>query len=411
MYSGASVDYALDTKHKGEDERILKIRITYDGQPRLYSIGAIYRLTKKEFKNKRSERAIRAFDVAGKALLIAKGVLDELGTNFTFDSFHEKYKRKLTGRTDTINSFAALLSEYFEKHECKYKTRKSYETSVNWVIRYKPKATLSSISSEFVEGLISFMRSVHQQEHNSEMSENTIRMYLRQLRAIYNFAISKGYTNNQENPFAIKNLESIERQNAALSWEEMSQLIEYTPTNKTEEFGKDFFLLSFYCNGANLGDILLFKNSNIENGLIVFMRRKTRSRKAKPISIKLTDSIKKLLNKYGRISEEKPDALILPYLEGFTSEKNLENRIKRVIRKANAGLKSICETLGLRKITTYNARHTTATALRDENMTAEQIQKVLGHNNVTTTQIYLDSLSINTLEAIGNILENFGKKV
>lgn len=408
MKSGASAKIVLDTKHKEDEKKLLRIRITYNGQPRLYSIGNVtYRLTREEFKRrKRSSEAIKAFDVAKEALRIAEDVLDELGSDFTFDSFREKYKRKLTGRTDKTNSFAALLSEYFEEHKCKYKTRKSYETSVNWVIRYKPKAILSSISSEFVDGLISFMKSEHQKEHNSEMSENTLRMYLRQLRAIYNFAIKEGYTNSNTNPFAIKNLGSINRQKAALTEEELNRLLDYIPQNKDEEMGKDFFFLTLHCSGANIGDILRLKNSNIEKDVVTFIRRKTQKTNIE-IKFKLTEKAKALLNKYGKISDSAPDSLILPYLANATSEVNIENRIRRVNRNINAGLKSISNALGLRKITTYTARHTYATLLMLRGMTAEQIQRFMGHSSSKTTEVYLSGVSTRILDINKDILDKF----
>ena len=119
-----------------------------------------------------------------------------------------------------------------------------------------------------------------------------------------------------------------------------------------------------------------------------------------------------LFNKYGRISEGAPNELILPLLSNYTStDKQLENRIKYVIKKVNNGLKSICDALGLRTITTYNARHTMATVLRDEDMTAEQIQKLLGHSSVTTTQIYLDSLSKGVRSKSKTILEYVGIQI
>ena len=404
MKSVASAKIVLDTKHKEDVKKLLRIRITYNGQPRLYSIGDdTHRLTKEEFMRKRTKAAIESFDVAEKALLIAKDVIDELGTNFTFDSFREKYKQKLTGRNTKTDSFAALLSEYFKVNTCAYSTKQSYATSINWVTRYKKDASLSSITPDFVQGLIAFMRNEHQKEHHSEMSENSVRIYLRQLRAIYNFVIKNGYTSNKTNPFAIKNLGSIRRQNAALTEEELNALLEYTPKNKQEEMGKDFFFLTFHCSGANIGDILRLKNSNIENDVVTFVRQKTKKTNIK-INFILTDQAKLLLNKYGKISDNAPDSLILPYLANATDDGNIKNRIKRVIRNTNAGLNSISNALGLPKITTYTARHTYATLLMQQDMTAEQIQKFMGHSSSKTTEIYLHGLSNSILYTVKDIL-------
>ena len=332
-------------------------------------------------------------------------MISKLGEDFSFDSFRERYKRKLTGNNATTDSFVTLLTDYFEENKCKYKTKKSYETSVNWILRFKRNATLSSITNDFVEGLIAFMKEEHLKAQGKEMSENSIRMYIRQLRAVYYFAIKKGYT-QKENPFAIKNLGSINRQKAALTEEELRMLINYTPRNKEEEMGKDFFFLTFYCSGANIGDILRFKNSNIENGEVTFIRKKTQKTNIE-IKFKLTDKAKALFNKYGRISDTEPDSLILPYLANATSEVNIENRIRRVNRNINAGLKSISNALGLRKITTYTARHTYATLLMIKGMTAEQIQRFMGHSSSKTTETYLHDLSNSILYTVKDILSKY----
>lgn len=406
MKSKATARILLDTKHKKDEQKLLRLRITYRREPRLFGIGDDrIRLTQEQFRNPRLKKTMDAMAVADRAKRIAEDVIAELGTSFTFESFKKKYKQRLTGWEATSSPFDSLLPEYFREHKCAYKTIKSYETSVNWVMRYRKKATLTSITSDFVDNLILFMQKEHLKEHDSEMSENTKRMYLRQLRAIYNFAIEKGYTNNK-NPFANRHLGSSKRAKAALSKEEMKALRDYQPKDKLEEMGKDFFLLTFHCNGANIGDILLLRNSDIKDGTLSFIRRKTQKTNIEPIQIKLTDVAIALFNKYGNISDETPNSLLLPYLSHASSERNQENIIKRVNRKVNAGLKSICDALGWRKITTYNARHTFATTMRDRGMSIEQIQKQLGHSSILTTQTYLGSLSTDILDKTKNILES-----
>lgn len=407
MKSLPTAKIVLDTrtKQRESDESLLKIRVTYCRQPHLFSIGDdSVRLTQKQFEKKRSKETMEKMEVAKKALLIAEEVIGELGTDFTFDSFKKKYKRKLTGRSTVSSTFTSLLSDYFSNRESSYKTKKSYETAVNWVMRYNKKATLSTITSDFVDGLISFMKQEHSKEHGKEMSENTLRIYLRQLRAIYNFATKKGYT-DRENPFAGKSLGSIRRQKAALSTEELKMFLGYKPQNRQEEFGQDFFLLSLLCSGANIGDILRLRNSNIDHDEVTFVRSKTKKTNIE-IKFRLTDDAKALFNKYGAISEADPNSLIFPYLANVTSEKNLENRIKKVIRQVNIGLKDISDKLGLRKITTYTARHSYATLLMNKGMSTEQIQKFLGHSSSTTTQTYLDQLSTGILDKNKSILED-----
>ena len=55
-------------------------------------------------------------------------------------------------------------------------------------------------------------------------------------------------------------------------------------------------------------------------------------------------------------------------------------------------MKVIGEKLNIGKITTYVARHTYATVLRNEGVPVSIISPMLGHTSITTTEIYLADL-------------------
>ncbi len=133
MKSKATARIILDTKHKEDEKKLLRLRITYRREPRLFGIGdERIRLTKEQFSNPRLKKTMDAMAVADRAKRIAEEVIAELGSRFTFESFKKKYKQKLTGWDAKSCLFDSLLSEYFRdpKHKCAYKTIKSYETSV-----------------------------------------------------------------------------------------------------------------------------------------------------------------------------------------------------------------------------------------------------------------------------------------
>ena len=118
-----------------------------------------------------------------------------------------------------------------------------------------------------------------------------------------------------------------------------------------------------------------------------------------------TSTAKELLRKYGVISDNAPDDYILPFLSQCRTEKSIRNKIHDIIKKANKGIKSICTNIGIRDITTYNARHTYASYAQDF-MTTEQIQKFLGHTSPRTIETYLGSISRNIKEKNRDFLEN-----
>ena len=61
-------------------------------------------------------------------------------------------------------------------------------------------------------------------------------------------------------------------------------------------------------------------------------------------------------------------------------------------QKLNSCLKDIASLCGIRKtLTTHTARHTFATILKNSGVNIALISEALGHSDLATTQIYLDS--------------------
>ena len=101
------------------------------------------------------------------------------------------------------------------------------------------------------------------------------------------------------------------------------------------------------------------------------------------------------------------DVLCIPTTE-FThiSVVQIANRLNKVLRKVNRELKLWGESLGLpTKLTTYVARHTYATVLKRSGVNIALISESLGHSDLSTTQIYLDSFENSQIaEAMKNLL-------
>lgn len=409
MEKNATVKLVLDTRQK-ERFKNIRIRITFKRQPRLFSTLCNITLSNEEFKNNNLKKTKTVLDETKNALDIAKGICDELGESFTFSKFTKLYRERLYGNKTSSDRFDIVAKQYIAS----LNTQSSisiYNTASKWLLRFNKDITLSSIDSETVRDFIAFIKEKHKEDTQNDISENTIRIYLRSLRAIYNKAIQDGIGKNTKNPFAhIKDqpLTSIIREKGALSDDEFKKIVKYQPSNKLEKIGKDMFLLSFALSGANIGDIFSLKNKNIVGDEVCFVRRKTRKSGLR-ISIPLIPFAKEILCEYGHIAEDKPDEYILPFLSKCDSKEDKEKAIRNTIhdnlRKINKGLEMICRNIGVRKITTYNARHTYA-SFAQNTMSAEQIQKFLGHASSRTTQVYLSSITQHVKDKNRDLLEN-----
>lgn len=407
MEKNATVKLVLDTRQK-ERFKNIRIRITFKRQPRLFSTLCNITLSNEEFKNNNLKKTKTVLDETKNALDIAKGICDELGEAFTFSKFTKLYRERLYGNKASSDRFDIVAKQYIASLN-NQSSISIYSTASKWMLRFNKDITLSSIDSETVRDFIAFIKEKHKDGDNTqnEISENTIRIYLRSLRAIYNKAIQDGICKSK-NPFThIKDqpLTSIIREKGALSDDEFKKIVKYQPSNKLEKFGKDMFLLSFALSGANIGDIFSLKNKNIIGDEVCFVRRKTR-KSGLQISIPLIPFAQEILSEYGHIANDKPDEYILPFLSRCNNnEKTIRNTIHDNLRKINKGLMDICNNIGIRKITTYNARHTYASFAQDT-MSTEQIQKFLGHTSPRTTQVYLGSISQHVKDKNRDLLES-----
>ena len=56
------------------------------------------------------------------------------------------------------------------------------------------------------------------------------------------------------------------------------------------------------------------------------------------------------------------------------------------------------------RLTSYCARHTMAMTLQDHHVPREVISQILGHKDITTTSIYLDSFTDSVIDEAARVL-------
>ena len=397
----ASLKKVWDPKGTGE-RRAIRLRVTFERQPRIYSLGSNRLLTKQEFESERTKEAKIAHDEVKFNYQKALDIAEELGDNFSFNEFYKRYHQILFRRVTDTSLFSSLVESATSKDGIEEKTKIGYKTASNWVYKvFSEYIKTDDITPDSVQKLIKSMK-------KEGIALNSIRIYIRALASIYSYGIDEGFT-KKESPFKnIKDfkLTSTRRKNAALDVDTLRKIFKYKPLNASEQMGKDFFVLTYMLSGMNIGDILRLTNGDINNkgDEITFKRHKT-GRNEEVTKITLIKKAKEILNKYGRINKSSPDDYILPYLAGKTSEKTITNTINRIDKKINSGLKAISENLGIDKITTYNARHTFATHMRDSGMTPGQLGPLMGHLSTRTTEIYLSTISSTAIERSRELLE------
>ena len=209
---------------------------------------------------------------------------------------------------------------------------------------------------------------------------------------MWNRAIKEGLVKRDKYPFVHYQIKNSKAHKTAIKGTDMRKILELSLPKGTHAWhGRNMFLFSFYTRGMNFADIAKLRVKNIDNGRITYLRSKTK----KVISIKLDDDINRILSHY--LTEKDPDSFIFPVI---TDVKIATEQTMAYHSVVNHALKRWATKLELESTLSFNtARHTWATIARDMNQPIAAISEGLDHADIATTQIYLDDLSNEVIDA------------
>jgi integrase/recombinase XerD len=140
------------------------------------------------------------------------------------------------------------------------------------------------------------------------LGRNTVGMYMRSLKVIYNVAVADNPYLSEFYPFARKRNETCKYQirtgsgkkGDALTLEQLQKFVSLEPSEGSPEWvAKMYWMFSFYCQGMNFRDMAYLKPCvNLKEAAIVYTRRKTlfTERDEAPITVPLNDSIRQILS-------------------------------------------------------------------------------------------------------------------
>jgi len=251
----------------------------------------------------------------------------------------------------------------------------------------------SHIDIDFLRGYEKFLR-------QRKYTDTSMNLYFRTLRSGYNKAIEAKHAKKATYPFDEFKVSkfSIRTEKRAIPKDNIKQIMDVDLSGQSEYvlFAKDLFIFSYLCSGINFTDMANLKPDNIIAERLVYVRQKTK----KKINIPLCKEANIIIQKY--IDEDATNDYIFPILHQNVHKTEMQkyNRRKKVLLKVNHGLKKISEITGINaNLTTYVARHSYATVLKNSGVNVALIGETLGHSDLKTTQIYLDSFENSQIDA------------
>ena len=394
------------SKTLANGEHPLMIRVCKNGKSKYQSLGVSVSPEYWDFKKERPKSECPNKDLILKIILekeveFQKQIL-ELNSDkkdYTATTLLNTVSEKLIPHT--VHDFYECLIEQFNDSG-KRGNALVYKDSLNSLLRFcknKLDIPFSDVDVNWLNRYEHWMRS-------NNCMETSISVFFRTLRSAYNKAIGNGYVRKNMYPFNDFKISKFntQTQKRAISKDVIKQIIDLDLQNKRYyvKLSRDIFIFSYLCGGINFTDIALLAPTNVSENSMTYVRRKT----SKKIYIPLKAEVQAIIQKY---AENVIDTgYLFPILDINIHKTEIQkyNRIHKVMGKVNKSLKEISKLIGENiNLTTYVARHSYATVLKNSGVNVALIGETLGHSDLKTTMIYLDSFENKQIdEAMENLL-------
>ena len=241
------------------------------------------------------------------------------------------------------------------------------------------------------------------------IKEITLSLRFRTLRAVLNQAIAVGLMKASSYPFARTVAEKHKLQvgkfdvstgKRAVSRDELRCFEALEPTTDRHQLAKAVFLFSFYCGGINFVDLAQLRWRDLTGVAVAtgyperlhYVRQKTGGK----FSLRLLAPAAAIVAAYRPLTCITPASYVFPVLDvtKHASPIQVKNRLHKVLGQVNNDLKALGELAGIATpLTTYVARHTFATTLKQAGTQTAVISQAMGHKSEAVTAVYLDSFA------------------
>jgi integrase len=141
---------------------------------------------------------------------------------------------------------------------------------------------------------------------------------------------------------------------------------------------------------------LTWDDVDLESKYLVLYTRKKKGGHLTPRKVPMTQRLHEILcRRYSARNSAYPWVFCNTYVDWKTGKKVTDQ-----FKYRSTILKTLCEKAGVKRFSFHALRHSGASILDNMNVPLGTIQKILGHENRTTTEIYLHSIGSSEKEAI-----------
>jgi len=397
----------------------VKIKVIFNREICFYQTGID--LSEDEFEVYHSRKELKKkFDDIIYFLTKADKIIADLGRNFSWKEFDALYynRNKSTTPIDRRSLSLNIVSQieaYANKLEMDglIKSSKSYYTTANHLkdyclIKKDDCLLITDITPDFLHSLEKYFLN-----KQKKISYSTIGIYMRNIRAIVNQAISKKIIGPEFYPFGKGKYvpPATKKAKKSLSIQEIEKIYTYAPADANEAWARDMWLFAYLANGMNIKDIALLKYENITDGVISFIRAKTKNSSKEnliTIEVQINEDLQRIIESWETKPVKQQNFIFDIMQPENQSDLQSFRDINQAVKNINKYMRRLAMNLELERVPTTNfARHSFSTVLKRSGVPIEMISEQLGHTSITTTQIYLGSFESAQKKEITKFLTSF----
>jgi site-specific recombinase XerD len=267
-------------------------------------------------------------------------------------------------------------------------TVEKFDTSLSHLQEYlkysygKDNILLNEVNAKFIQDFDFYLKTVRKCQQNSSLK------HLKNLKKVIRIALANDWI--RKDPFFGIQFKHEETNIEFLSHEELEALIHKEFSIQRLEQVRDIFVFCCFSGLAFVDVQQLTPNHLVKDNNGAMWIRKSRQKTGNMCNIPVLSVAQRLIEKY----QDHPDCIrkgvILPVISN---------------QKMNAYLKEIADLCGInKKLTTHVARHTCATVVMLANQVSmENVAKILGHSNTKMTQHYAKVLDSSIMRDMKNV--------
>lgn len=266
---------------------------------------------------------------------------------------------------------------YYVKEDRKFSrnTLDAYIRDINNFIDYLENNKVSSIDDVNKSIIIEYLMELK----NDGRANSTISRNLASIRSMFQYLLNKRIV-SEDPTFNLKSYPTEKKAPIILTTKEIDSLIS-KPNSETMKGARDKAMIHLISNtGLRVSQLINLDISdiNLDSGVVYIKEETTRSIQ---IDKATAESVKIYLKKYRKLYDEEDPLFINMY----------GNRLSR--QGFWKILRYYANKLGLDKsITPHTLRHSFAANLVENGVELEKVQQMLGHNDRSTTEIYLETI-------------------